>query len=171
MREKRVLLERLLSKQRIDFTSVNYFNRLKLFLLLLVITAMGSTALILSILGVTYFTLLLSVGISLFTIGAVCYLRSKVKSTSVKGDALILNSINRTSCVTSILSVKRVKTKSFFGLQWTNVNFKLDGVSRSALFFTIASSVPVRPEISLQKAIRLSKKQNGKYGLGDVIVG
>lgn len=159
MQEKRVLLERLIARQRIDFTPANYFKRLKIIILVLAIIAISSVALILSVLGVTYFTLLLSLGISLFTIGAVYYLRSKVKSTSVKGDTLIVNSFNRTSCVTSILSVNQVKTKSFFGIQWTNINFKLDGISQSALFFTIASSVPVPPEVSLQKAIRLSKKK------------
>ena len=164
MQEKRYLLNRLINRKRVGISPKNYLKKLRnITFIFLGITALSFT-LNFYLNGLTY-TGLIGCVCCLGIIGSVgFYFQRYAKSTAVKGDTLILNSIKKKeSCVTSLRSVKEVKTISFLGLHWTNLQYKLDGVSKKVIIFNRASSVIVRPEIAIKKAIRLSKKQKANH--------
>jgi hypothetical protein len=162
MHRKRVLLGRLLNRERIDFSPKKYFKWLKTCLICILTLAILLNVFILVYFEVTFTLLAVCAANIVLALWIVLYLRRRIKSTSVKGDTLILNSFDQKSVVTSIRSIKNVKTRSFLGISRTQLSYKLDGVTRSAIFFGISSYYPVPPEVSIKKAIALSKKEKNK---------
>jgi len=92
----------------------------------------------------------------------------KIKSATIKGDTLIVNSLNKKSKVASLRSIKNVKTKSFAGLQLTSLNYSLDGRVENALFIGHASYLPFSPENTIKEAVKLSKKRKANLKPGPV---
>ena len=67
-----------------------------------------------------------------------------------------MNNIKNQSCVTSIRSIRRVKTSRFLGIYRTELVFHLDGSRQKAVFYNLASTLPVTPETSIKRAIKIS---------------
>ena len=156
MNDKRILIDCLLRRKRIDFSPNKYFKRLKTYLFFLISIAVLSGVYVIFSIGLSYTALLICFGIALTSL-TIFYSLKKTKTTSVKGDTLIMNNINNQSCVTSIRSIRKVKTTRFLGIFRTELIFYLDGVKRKALFYNLASSLPVTPETSIKRAIKISQ--------------
>lgn len=96
---------------------------------------------------------------ALFTIG------KKAKSASIKGDTLILKGLDNKNCVTTLHSVRTVKTYEVIGFQITTLRYSLDGRSHLSILLGNPPGVSITVETCLRKAIQLSKKKaNHKPG-------
>ena len=155
MNDKRILIDCLLRRKRIDFSPNKYFKRLKAYLFALISLAVLSSIYIVASNGLSYGSFLVSFGV---LAGSLVIFNSlkKTKTASVKGDTLIMNNISNRSCVTSIRSIRKVQTRHFLGIYRTEITYHLDGVKRKAFFYNLASSVPVTPETSIKRAIKIS---------------
>ena len=67
-----------------------------------------------------------------------------------------MNDINNQSCVTSIRSIRKVKTTRFLGIYKTEITFHLDGLKQTVLFYNLTSSLPATPETSIKRALKIS---------------
>ena len=159
MQNKRLLIEALLSRKRVNITPHNYFSCLKYCFIAFFLFVLSSSVLILFHYGITFTTLGICIGTITLSIVVILSIAKRTKFIAVKGDALIINSMSTISCVTSLRSIVIVKTSSFLGIQLTKLTYKLDGVSKRAMFYSVSSTTPFRPEKSIRKAIELSKKQ------------
>lgn len=168
MNQKRIILRLLVSRKRVDITTKNYFSFIRgmSILLFLFIVLVNCTFL--------YFNEVnfLSVGIStgnLLLFGMIFRnILKNTSSTSIKGDTLILNSSNNKPCVTSLRSIKRIKSFTFFTIQITQLYYNLDGRDRKTFIFTRKNAYSYSPENLLRKAIKLSKKQKANHKPGPV---
>ena len=168
MNQKRIILGLLLSRKRVDITKKNYFTLIRgiSFVLFLFIVLTNITFLYYN--RLTYFSLAISGG-SILIFGFVFRkLLKNTSSTSIKGDTLILNNSHNRSCVTSLRSIKRVKTASLFNIHVTHLYYNLDGRDRKTLIFTRKRAFTYTPEKLLKKAIELSKKQKANHKPGPV---
>lgn len=155
MNDKRILIDCLLRRKRIDFSPNKYFKRLKAYLFALISLAVLSSIYIVASNGLSYESFLLSFGVLAASLVIFSSLK-KTKTASVKGDTLIMNNISNRSCVTSIRSIRKVQTRHFLGIYRTEITYYLDGLKRKAFFYNLASSVPVTPETSIKRAIKIS---------------
>ena len=155
MNDKRILIDCLLHRKRIDFSSDNYFKHLKTAFLFLFSIAMLSSFYVIFSYGLTYPALLICFGIIVASL-TIYYPLKRTRTTSIKGDTLIMNDINNQSCVTSIRSIRKVKTTRFLGLYKTEITFHLDGLKQTVLFYNLTSSLPATPETSLKRALKIS---------------
>lgn len=160
----RTTVERLVNRKRVDITPMNYLRRFSIHLTIYVLLSLGISGAIIVTQGLTYPALFSSVALSLSSIALWTFFRSRTKSVAVKGDTLILNSYHNHSLVTSLRSIKDVHTTRIPGVHITRLNFKLDGVNRSALVINRSWAVPSTPERMIRKAIALSKKERNKKG-------
>ena len=170
MGQNRIIPDLLLSRERIDLTSKNYFSMLRnisltTFLLIILFDVML----------MSYFDISLIVqGINLVILGLVglslLKLLKKTSSTSIKGDTLILKNSSNMPCVTSVNSIKRIKTVSVLFIQITYLYYNLDGKNRKTYIFTRKNAYSFTPEYLLKKAIELSKKQKANHKPGSVAV-
>ena len=158
----------LLSRKRVDITSKNYFSLIRgvSFALFLFVLLTNITYLYIS--GVDFFSLSVSIGILLLFALLFINVLKNTSSTSIKGDTLILNNSNNKSCVTSLRSIKRVKTASILNINVTHLSYNLDGKDRKTYIFTRKTAFSYTPEKLLKKAIELSKKQKANHKPGPV---
>ena len=170
MNQKRIILSLLLSRKRVDITTKNYFTFLRgiSFLLFLMIVSANLTYLYYN--QINFTTLSISVG-NLILFGLIFRkILTNTSSTSIKGDTLILNNSQNKPCVTSLRSIKRIKSSSLFTIQITHLYYYLDGKDRKTLIFTRKNAFSFSPENLLKKAIELSKKQKANHKPGPVTV-
>ncbi len=169
MANNRVILDQLYNRKRVRITPKDYLKRCRLYIMLHLMVIAIALFLLLSAIGVTFLSLGISGVIIASSIG-LCYLFLKrTKSVAVKGDTLILNSINKQSCVTSLRSIKEVNTNTVLGLHLTRLDYKLDGVNRSTLVVNRSWAVPSTPEQLIKKAIQLSKRKKANHKPGSVL--
>ena len=92
-------------------------------------------------------------------------LKKSAKATSLKGDTIIFNSLDNKSSVTSIRSIRKIRSKTALGIQWTRLSYMLDGVPRSAVILNRIANSRMNPELTLRKALEINKKKaNHKPG-------
>lgn len=166
----RVVIDRLYNRKRVDITPQNYLPRFKRHIALTLILSTLITALFLFQYGIDFITLGLSIGFFVLTMVVAVYFKKRTKSVAVKGDTLILNSFNKQSCVTSLRSIKKVHTNTFMGVQWTQMSYNLDGVTRSMIMINRSWAVSSTPEKLIKKAIQLSKRKKANHKPGPVSV-
>ena len=87
-----------------------------------------------------------------------CYLHYE-KSAVVKGSILIINSLNSHSIIISLRSIRKVKTKSVLGMSMTKINYSLDGNKNIIRFIGRSHTLPVKPDVLLNNAIKRVKKK------------
>ena len=170
MLSKKEFLNNIYGKERVSVTPKNYLKKVSLVLVLLMV-ALGSINLfILFTFEITYLNLGFLAFVNI-TLGYNYFsLRKTIKSTIIKGDTLIFNSLNKTSNVTTLRSVKNVSTKTILGIQWTNIAYSFDGATRKARFISRASRLPFRPESTMKAAIKMSIKRKASLKPGPVSV-
>lgn len=81
---------------------------------------------------------------------------------------MILKSLNKKSKVTSLRSVKSVHTKSVLGMDWTRLDYTLDGRAESAVFLGHSNNIPFSPEETIKEAVYWSKKRKANLKPGPV---
>lgn len=170
MNQKRIILGLLLSRKRVDITSKNYFSFVRGVSFTLFLIVILTNLAYLYITEVNFLSLAISVG-NLVLFGIIFRnLHKNTSRTSIKGDSLILNDAHNISCVTSLRSIKRVKTASLFNIHITHLYYNLDGRDRKTVIFTWKNAFSFSPEKLLKKAIELSKKQKANHKPGPVTV-
>ena len=121
MHERRKLIFKLLNRQRVAILPKNYSKNFNLALQLLLLLILSLTVIYLFSSRLTFSKLIISSIVVLLSLGFYSFCIKKIKETIIKGDTLILNSLGKKSKVTSLRSIKNVKTRSFAGLQYTNL--------------------------------------------------
>lgn len=152
----------LLERKRVEITPLNYLQRCRVHMSVqLLLTVLASTAMIYAM-GMNFLSVGIGAGLLIFAILSSIYFRKHTKSLAVKGDALILNSFNRRSLVTSLRSVRNIRTRQILGLHITRLDYNLDGRNRSTLVVNRSWAVTSTPERLLKKAIALSNERRKK---------
>lgn len=170
MFERREILLMLRNKERVAVTPENYLARLKLFLIVFGLVCFLLLVTLLSIKSPSSVILLVCFTIIL-TCGAVfAYIIKKLNSAFIKGDSLIINSLNRPSKVTSLRSIRKVNTKSILGISMTKINYSLDGRKNTVRFVGRSRALPIKPNVILNNAIQKSKKRKANHKPGPVTV-
>lgn len=170
MQKRRQILLKLLNKQRVFIAPENYFFRLKVFIGLL------ATICIFIVGAILYNDIrsFVSIGVSsliiLSSVAIIYYSLKKLKSAVIQGDTLIVQSIDGNSKVTSLRSIRKVKTRSAFGVSMTKINYSLDGQTNNVVFINMAHTMPLKPDVILNNAIEKSKKRKVNHKPGPVTV-
>lgn len=90
-------------------------------------------------------------------------------SAALKGDALILNTIDNKNCVTSIRSIRKIKTNKIGNRIITALHYNLDGSSRKAvLVSTLKNTEEPSPSEMIKSAQRYFKNKRQIYKPGSV---
>ena len=168
MNQKRIILNLLNNRKRIDITCKNYLINIRIILISLFLAVILLNVLVQYYNEVSIVSLALS-AINILFFGLIFRkIHNSTSATSIKGDTLILNNAKKKHYVTSIRSIQKVKTASFLGIQMTRLYYNLDGVNRRLFFLTRCSSCSFTPAHLVQKAIKLSKKQKANHKPGPV---
>ena len=170
MIKRRQIISKLLNKERVWVTPKNYLGRLKLTFILFAILSAITIALIYTFFGQSFLTLAICAISSLVCIFTIYYSAKHLFEASIKGDILIMNSLTESSKVTSLRSIRRVKTKSVMGLSVTKINYSLDGRNNTVRFINTFQSLPTQPDCILNNAIKKSKKRKANHKPGPVTV-
>ena len=170
MNKRRQILLKLLNKERVSVTPKNYLNRLKLsFMVFGIISALAISFVLL-----TNEKSFLTTGIcaisSLICIFVIYYSARNLSSAAIKGDSLIMNSLTNPSKVTSLRSIRRVKTQGALGVSVTKINYSLDGRNNTVMFVSASRALPTQPNVILKNAIKKSKKRKANHKPGPVTV-
>jgi hypothetical protein len=122
--------------ERIELNSNTTSKALLLPLIALFLVGTSSLIFLYSKMGVGSIFLLVA---SLFVIGMILYTRRILKKTArayIKGDTLVVNfTYGNTPKVMNLKSVRSVKTRTMIGYTYTQLNFKMDGVSYNVVLF------------------------------------
>lgn len=170
MDQKRIVLSLLLSRKRVDITSKNYFSLIRIVSFTLFMFILAANFWYLYLNQINFLTLGISFG-NLLIFGLLFRnLLKNTSRTSIKGDTLILNNSSNKSCVTSLRSIKKIRTSSLFNIQITHLYYNLDGKNRKTIILTRKNAYAFSPEMLLKKAIELSKKQKANHKPGPVTV-
>ncbi len=170
MPTKSTLLKRLENREKFFITSSHYLKKWNVIFYVVALTVLAVDFFIVLTLGKTFFAIGLVFIVSILPVLFVFYLRKHIKSTYMTGDTLIFKSFDKSSKVTSLRSVKSVKTKSILGFHWTRLDYKLDGMSNSVLIIDPIFSKSTTPEYILSEAIDWSKKRKANHKPGSVAV-
>ena len=170
MNKRRQILLKLLNRERVRITPENYLSRLKLsFVVFTVLSALTITLVLFTNEKSLLLTGVCAV-ISLASIFLIYYLAKNLNSASIKGDTIIINSLTKPSKVASLRSVRRVKTQNVLGISMTKINYSLDGKNNTVMFVDTARSMPIKPDVILNNAIKRSKKRKANHKPGPVTV-
>ena len=170
MLNKKAFLEDLYGKKRVNVSPKNYLKKVNRALTLLLVSLGSINLFILFSFEITFLNIGFLVFINL-TLGYNYFsFKRTIKSTIIKGDALIINSLDNTSKVASLRSVKKVSTKSILGIQWTNIAYSFDGVTQKARFISRTKRLPFLPESTMRAAIKMSIKRKASLKPGPVAV-
>lgn len=150
---------------RINFTSSKYLSKVKTFLGIFVLVMVFIISFIIITKGITYLTLIASALSAISAYIFLSYIYSHTHSAALKGDTLILNSMDHKSLVMSVSSVKEIKSRCVMGICWTSIKYIFDG--KRGWVFIITNNLTTSPEQSVSDAIELkeeNKKANHKPG-------
>lgn len=130
------ILQKIDLCEKIELNSNKNSKALLLPLLALFLLGSGVLVFIYIILGLGFPFLSLA---SLFLLGIVVYTRNVLKKTArayIKGDTLVVNFAYRnTPKVMNLKSIRSVKTRSMIGYTYTQLKFKMDGISYNVVLF------------------------------------
>lgn len=151
--------ESIRSNKRVVLAPGRSLARLKAVLIIILsLTMIGGFSFALLQKGPLYVSLLSAV-VALIAAAMIYHLGKRVRSASLKGDTLILKGINNKSCVTSIRSVRNVRTYNLFGVPCTTLRYNLDGKTHTSILFGNPPGASISVEHYLRNAMQGSKKQ------------
>jgi len=159
MHERKSWFKQLLSADRISLTSPHYFKRIRIFLTCYVLLSLGLIGALLYSLEITLITLTLATAILISILLLIAFCSKKLFSSALKGGTLILRDMKHRNHITSLRSLKKVKSIRFGIFQLTTIQFKLDGIVRSGVIINSDYHIPFNTDRFLLKAIDLYKKQ------------
>lgn len=165
MEKEKTLAHLIKNRKRIEITPCNYLGKFKLLIASIIGIVLIFDAYILINFRITFASLGIVGAVSLAGVFISYYLKVCAKTTTLKGDTIIFNSIDNKSSVTSIRSIRKIKSKSALGIQWTKLNYNLDGTTKSAIILNRIAHSTINPEQTIRKALEISKKKaNHKPG-------
>ena len=168
MNRRKDLINSIIQRKRVDITSTNYRKITKAMLLLATTAFIAAAIYILISTRLTYGLLFFAGAVTGASLTILYYLYRHIQAASLKGDTLILSSLNQKNKVTSVRSIKKVKTSSFLGIQFTDMVYNLDGSNNRAIIITLASRAAVKPEKFIKKAMQISLKERANHKPGSV---
>jgi hypothetical protein len=165
MEKEKTLSHLIKNRNRIEITPCNYLGKFKLLIASIIGAVLMFDIYILLSFRITFTSLAIVGVVSLAAVLISYYLKVCAKTTTLKGDTIIFNSIDNKSSVTSIRSIRKIKSKSALGIQWTKLNYNIDGTSKSAIILNRMTQGTLNPELTIRKALEISKKKaNHKPG-------
>ncbi len=164
------LLDQLENREKVQLTPSHYLRKWNIVFMIISISVLFVDLFILFSFGKTYLTIGLLLVVTFLPVVFVYYLRKHVKSAYLKGDALIFQSFDKSSKVTSLRSVRKVSSTSFLGLEWIRLDYHLDGLHNSVLIVCSNFSKSNSPKKILNEAIVWSKKRKANHKPGSVAV-
>lgn len=114
---------------------------------------------------------ILSVSLTLFSL-LICAISLRktylsLAAAALKGDTLILKSINDTNCVTSIRSIRKINTHKIGNTTITSIHYKLDGSTKKAVLVSDTDK-DLQPSEAIRSAQRYFKNKRQIYKPGPV---
>lgn len=165
MEQENTLTSLIKNRKRIDITPCNYLGNFKLLIAGILLIAIIFDAYLLLSFRISFSTLGLMVAVTSTALIVSFLLKKSAKATALKGDTIIFNSLDNKSSVTSIRSIRKIRSKTALGIQWTKLNYMLDGVPRSTVILNRIANSGMNPEQTLKKALEINKKKaNHKPG-------
>lgn len=158
MKERRNLIQLLFDQKRIELNTPHYKS-----------LAFLSIAFIVLIESILTLLIGISVGIeieSLITLGLIWisgslvanYIYRNLRSLSIKGDMVIMRSLNGKNDVIHIQSVRYVRSYHVLRIQFTFIKFRIDGTTRNVFAVTKTSMFNSTPEHTFRKALQISDR-------------
>lgn len=161
---RRIIMHSLLNRDRTEITPRDYFKHCTTHLILHFVLGLALGSALIVWLGVSFISLGLAIALASIPALLCLRFRHKTRRVIVKGDTLILKNYHKRSLVTSLRSVKKVRTLCLPGIYITRLEYNLDGVTRSTLIVNRSWAVVNTPEQLMRKAIDLSRKERIKKG-------
>ncbi len=125
-RAKKIILIKLSKQERIHITSGKRKQTTRKILIAYFILSASSSGTYLFLLGLNWkISIVFGVEIILFFV--MFQELKKVADISVKGDHMMINQFNYPCKITSVKSIKDVKTKRFMRFTWTSLSYNIDG--------------------------------------------
>lgn len=105
----------------------------------------------------------------LFILTAIIYRKNYLilSSASIKGDSLILKTVKNQNSVTTLRSIRKLKTQKIGRMIFTFVHYKLDGSNKKALLVSDIET-KLQPVVALRSAQRHYKNKRQIYKPGSV---
>ncbi len=146
-KSKKIILSKISNQERIHLTSGKRKQTTQKILLtyLLINVAVITTYLILH--GLTW-NIAIIIGILSLLIIPIFQLLKKVSDISIKGEHMMINQFNYPCKVTSLKSIKDVKTKRFMRFTWTSLSFNIDGNRQKIILLK-----KIKPDGNLPEAL------------------
>ncbi len=164
------LLKRLEKREKIHVTPSHYLRKWNLFFLFLTFFAIILDVLIIYKIGKSFLTVGLVLVVTFTPLLAIYYLRKHVSAAYMRGDTLIFKSFDNSSKVTSLRSVRKVKSKKLLGFKCIRLEYNLDGMYNSVIILNSPTSRASSADKLLADAIDWSKKRKANHKPGPVAV-
>lgn len=153
---------------RLRVTPKGYLKNAKRALLLYFFIGTFLSGTTLLILGKSFESMFISSSIEFLVIGSTLFFHRKIRSAAIKDGFLLMKTISGKSKVTSLRSIKNLRTRSFLGMQLTKLRYNLDGGNHTGLIITIVNSNRYTPEEIIRRELHayeeFKKKANLKPG-------
>jgi hypothetical protein len=146
-KSKEVILRKLSKHERIHITSGKRKQTTQKILITYLILSSGSLATYLFLHGLTW-KIAIIFGLEVILFFSIFQFLKKVSDISVKGEHMMINQFNYPCKVTSLKSIKDVKTKSFMRFTWTSLSFNIDGNRQKIILLK-----KIRPDGNLPEVV------------------
>lgn len=144
---KKIILNKLAKHERIHITSGKRKQTSQKILITYLILSSGSLATYLFLHGLTW-KIAIIFGLEVILFFSIFQFLKKVSDISVKGEHMMINQFNYPCKVTSLKSIKDVKTKSFMRFTWTSLSFNIDGNRQKIILLK-----KIRPDGNLPEVV------------------
>lgn len=155
------------SKYRLRVTKKGYIQAARRNIFILFVSGTFLSISTLLFLGKNFESLIVASFIEFVFLITTVYLFKKIRSASIKDGFLLMKTASKVSKVTSLRSIKNLKTKTILGIQITKLRYNLDGGNHTGVIINTANSKHSSPEALIKKelfAYEEKKKANHKPG-------
>ena len=146
-KSKEIILKKLSKQERIHITSGKRKQTTQKILITYLILSLGSAATYIFLHGLTW-KIAIIFGIEAILFFPFFQILKKVSDISVKGEHMMINQFNYPCKVTSMKSIKDVKTRKFMRFTWTSLSFNIDGNRHKIILLK-----KIRPDGSLPEVL------------------
>ncbi len=159
MKQRRNLIQLLYDRKRIEMNS-KHRNRVLFgfFLLILVLSLISISYITLASVKSTTATFMFLLGTTITSLGLVIFCYHKIRSITIIGDNIILNSLQNNNEVTNIQSVRSVTSRKLMNMYFTFIHYRLDGNTKKIFAVINSNHFRTSPENTFRKALQFSQK-------------
>lgn len=155
MTRKEKFVQQLNNFERIEISS---FHKKRKLLLLGIVTSLVFIHCALAFNFYPSILPLLTISFSFITLTKIVLTIDKsISSAAIKGDSLILKNSQNQNCVTSVKSIRKMKSKRIGRTTVTSIQFHLDGSKRKAILLSDKTGF-IEPFEAIRSAQRVFKK-------------